>query len=82
MAPMARGVADAEENGFVLFLGSSESFFSPGVPIHRVMSMLQKIRASFVNQPIRLFMLHPDSLIVFITTRRENDKKNPLAVSG
>jgi hypothetical protein len=81
MAPMARGVADAEENGFVFFLGSSESFFPPGIPIHRVMSMLQKIRAGFVNQPVRLLMLHPDTPIVFITIRRENDKKNPIAVS-
>jgi hypothetical protein len=81
MAPMARGVADAEENGFVFFLRSRQSFFSPGVPIHWVMSVLQKIRARFVNQPVRLFMLHPDTLIVFITIRMENDKKNPLAVS-
>jgi len=43
--------------------------------------MLQKIRAGFVNQPIRVFLLHFQLPIVFITIGMMNDKKNPLSVS-
>jgi hypothetical protein len=77
---MARGVADAEENGFVFFFRSREGLFSPWIPIHWIMGMLQEIRAGFVNQPIRIFMLHSQILIVFITTAMENDKKNPFRI--
>jgi hypothetical protein len=40
---MAGRVANAEEDGFVFFSCPSESFLSPRIPIHWIMSMLKKI---------------------------------------
>ncbi len=40
MAPMAGRVPDGQQNRLICFLGSRKSFGSPGMPIHRVCSML------------------------------------------
>src|SRR6516165_12500734 len=54
MAPVASGVADRKENRFVLPPGLLESFGSPGIPIHRVVSVLEKIRTLLVKETIRM----------------------------
>src|SRR5258708_3047505 len=45
VAPMARGVANADQNGFVLSHGPLRCLSSPFIPIHRITGMLQQIRA-------------------------------------
>jgi hypothetical protein len=49
MTPMASRVADAEQNGFVLCLGFRQGFLAPCIPIHRIMGMLEEVRASLMN---------------------------------
>jgi hypothetical protein len=46
---MAGRVADAEKNRFILFFRSAQGLLPPGIPIHRVVSMLQKVRAGLMN---------------------------------
>jgi hypothetical protein len=41
MTPVAGAVADTEENGFILFFGLSESLLSPGIPVHRIVCVLE-----------------------------------------
>ena len=43
MAPVTGTIAHAQENGFILRLGSSQGFFTPGIPINRIIRMLQQI---------------------------------------
>jgi hypothetical protein len=78
MAPVAGGVADTEKNGFVFFFGTMERFLSPGIPIHWIMSVLQKIRAGLMNQPIRMSGFHAKLLKIFITIELKNNKENPI----
>ena len=59
VAPMAGRVANAQENGFIL----SARFFQrrlhvpPGVPINRVVRMLQKIRGCNVLKLLGMYFL-------------------------
>ena len=52
MAPVAGRVADAEEDRRVLRLGPGQRLFSPRVPVHGVVSMLEKIRAGLADQAV------------------------------
>src|SRR5579875_3721204 len=56
MAPVAGGVADAEQDGFIFGPCFFESFLAPGIPVNRIMSMLQQIRACLVNKAVSMFM--------------------------
>jgi hypothetical protein len=60
---MAGRVSDAEEDGLVLLLSPVQSFLSPWIPIHRIMGMLQEVRARLMDQPVRIlrFFFHSDS---------------------
>ena len=40
MAPVAGSVANAEEDGLILGFGSAQGFFSPGMPVDRIVLML------------------------------------------
>jgi hypothetical protein len=75
MAPVARGVANAEENGFILFLGPTQGLFSPSIPVHGIVSMLQKIRTGLMDQSICMVGLHFQPPQLFITIGMRNDKK-------
>jgi hypothetical protein len=52
MAPVTGVVADGEEDGFVLNPGPMERLLTPGVPIHRIMRVQQKVRTLLVYQVI------------------------------
>ena len=52
VAPVAGGVSDAQEDGFVFIPGLLESCFAPGIPIHRIVLMLAQIRRSFTGEMI------------------------------
>ena len=52
MAPVAGGIADAQENRFALAAGLDKGFVLPWIPIHRVIGMLQQIGALLFNQAI------------------------------
>ena len=73
VAPVARGVAYAEENGFVFSFGFIEGFLTPRVPVYWVVGVLEKVRAFFIYQPVRLlFMiwLQKRDLLTFIMSMR------------
>src|SRR6516162_1607392 len=55
VAPVAGGVANRKKNRLLLLPGLVESLGSPGIPIHRVVGMLEKIRTLLVNETIRMF---------------------------
>ena len=52
VAPMAGGVADAEENRFIFLFRSIEGFLTPWVPIDWVMCVLQQVRGFFLSEPV------------------------------
>ena len=52
MAPVAGAVADAQEHRLVLFCRAFKSLSAPGIPIHRIVRMLQQIRAGRILEPI------------------------------
>ena len=52
VAPVARGVADGEEDGLVLVTGPPQRLVSPGEPLHRVLGVLAEIRARLVGEAV------------------------------
>ena len=54
VAPVARRVADRQEDGLPLLAGPRESLLSPRVPIDRVACMLQQVGAAFAGEAVHL----------------------------
>ena len=54
MAPMAGGVAHREQDGLVLGARQREGHFTPRMPIHRILRMLQEIGARLAGKSIQL----------------------------
>ena len=52
VAPVAGAVAHAEKDGLVLLPGPLEGLLTPGVPVHRVVSVLAEIGAGLVLEMI------------------------------
>ena len=52
VAPVAGRIADGEKDRLVLFPGFVQRRRPPGVPIHRIVRMLEQVRARFVGQMI------------------------------
>ena len=68
VAPVARAVADREEDGLVLAARLRECFRTPGIPVHRVPLMLEQIGALLLRESIGLALpdvrrlAHPRSI--------------------
>ena len=45
MTPMTGAVANTEENGLILLTGFLESLGTPGIPVHRIVCVLEQIGA-------------------------------------
>ena len=52
MAPVTGGVADGEKDGLVLSLGLGKGLVGPGVPVDRVVGMLQQVGGVFQDQAV------------------------------
>ena len=52
VAPVAGAVADAEENRPPEASGGFKRLIPPGIPVHRVVGMLQQVRAGGQGQPV------------------------------
>jgi NADPH-dependent 2,4-dienoyl-CoA reductase/sulfur reductase-like enzyme len=52
MAPVAGGIANTYDDGLIFFLGFFEGFFTPGIPVHRVIGMLEKIRTGGMGKTV------------------------------
>jgi hypothetical protein len=49
---MAGGISDGQEYGFVFLGRFRKSFQPPGIPVHRIIGMLEKIGAFLVRQTV------------------------------
>ena len=60
VAPVAGGIADRKEDRLRLGARALSSLVAPGVPVHRVVRVLQEVRALLEDQPIRVarFAVH------------------------
>jgi hypothetical protein len=58
MAPVAGGIADAQEDGLVLPASPFQGLRPPGVPIHRVMGVLLQIGAGALEQAVGAWFCH------------------------
>jgi hypothetical protein len=54
VAPVAGRVAHRQEDGLVFALGGGQRGFAPGIPIHRIVRVLQQIGAGFLVEAIAL----------------------------
>jgi len=57
VAPVATGVAYAEENWFVFSFSFIEGFLTPRKPVYWVVGVLKKVRTLFIYQPVRLLFI-------------------------
>ena len=65
MTPMARGIANTEEDRFMLFLGTCKRFFSPGAPVDRIVGMLEQVWAFLIYEGV---LSHSFRLIAAVHT--------------
>ncbi len=56
VAPVARAVADGEENGLVLGAGAGQRLLAPGVPVDRVVGVLAQVGRGFVDQTVGMLV--------------------------
>jgi len=52
MTPMTGGVSDAQEDGLIFHPGFGQRFFSPRMPVYRVVGVLEEIGGCFVYKMI------------------------------
>ena len=59
VAPVAGRVADAEEDGLVLGPRAAQRLVAPGIPVDRIVRVLQQVRRGFLREAVR----HPPTLV-------------------
>jgi hypothetical protein len=52
VAPVARGVADREQDRLVLGSGALQRLLAPRVPVHRVVGVLQQVRTGLSSETV------------------------------
>ncbi len=57
VAPMAGGVADRQQDRLAARAGLGQGRLAPGAPMHRIVLVLQQIRAGLVAQPVTVYAL-------------------------
>ena len=61
MAPVTGRVADLQQDRLVLLLAPSKRLVAPRIPIDRIVRVLEKVGAGFVNQSIGMSVFHERS---------------------
>src|SRR5258706_15662109 len=56
MTPMTSGIANANQYRLIFFFSFVQCFIIPAKPVNRIMCMLQKIGACFVDKLIGILM--------------------------
>ena len=80
MAPVAGAVTDAQKNRLILDPCFGESLLAPWVPVHRIIRVLEKVRACLIFQMITQILT---STSVFQITRcRVVDQLSILCEAG
>ncbi len=54
VAPVTGGVADGEEDRLVLGSGPGEGGLAPGIPVHGIFRVLEKVGAFFEDQAVEI----------------------------
>jgi hypothetical protein len=54
---VACGISDTEENRLIFLPRLRQRFFAPWIPVYRIMSVLQQVRADLIDQAIGIWML-------------------------
>src|SRR5688572_9748153 len=54
MAPMASRIANTYQDGFIIFFRFVQCLISPGIPVNRIMGMLQQVRTGLMNKMIAM----------------------------
>ena len=62
VAPVAGGIADAEEDRLVLLAGAGEGLLAPREPIHRIVLVLQEVGRFFARQAVFMWSGHEGGL--------------------
>src|SRR5260221_13946925 len=57
MAPVASRVSNTEQDRFILLLRFLQSFFTPRIPVYRIMRVLKQIWTRLINEPVGVLML-------------------------
>src|SRR5471030_3417171 len=52
VAPVTGGIADGKEDGLIFGAGLFECFRPPGVPVHRIVGVLEQVGALLVGEPV------------------------------
>lgn len=55
VAPVARGIANAYQDRLILGLRFLERFRPPGIPVNRIVGVLQQVGTRLVQQTIGVF---------------------------
>ena len=58
MAPVAGGIPDGQQNGFVFLLGPRQDFAFPRMPVNRVVGVLEQIGTLAMNEVVGVFTFH------------------------
>jgi hypothetical protein len=53
---MARGIANTEKDRFMLFFGMCKRFFLPGVPVDRIVGMLEQVGTFLIYEGVWRFL--------------------------
>ena len=62
VTPVARRIADRQQDGLVLAPRARQRFFAPRIPVHGVVRMLLKIRTRLRGESIPLHRRYPRRL--------------------
>ena len=54
MAPVTGGITNREKYRFVLMPRFGKGVFAPGIPVHRIVRVLEKVRGLLVREPVRV----------------------------
>src|SRR5208337_502827 len=52
MAPVAGRIADRKKNRLIFLCCAGKCLISPGVPVDRIVRVLEKVRTFLMNQPV------------------------------
>ncbi len=77
VAPVARAVADRQQNRLVLGAGSGEGLVAPRVPVDRVRGVLEEVRARFLGEAV-----HDSAIILACATKNSRSVPSTAAASG
>ena len=81
VAPMTGRIPNADQQEFILLFSFFKGLIAPWIPIHRIMGVLEQVRAAFMDELIGIGMLHFIRGFAAAQAKQEGNKENS-GVSG